>query len=304
MSDQKQVLDSLFDGLYTVTCERKITYWNNAAEEITGYTAEELVGTYCYDGPLKHVDKEGNDLCSDGCPLTWAISHRCKHEDEIFLKHKDGFRVPINVRVSPLCDSTGRVHGASELFKDNTPTGAIAERLAELEELALVDPLTRLANAKYAREQIEQSLKEMQRYPLKVGVAIFKIDNIDLFIKAHGRKAFDQFQTIASQTLAHNSRPLDLIARIDEGCFLGIFRNVTDNLLDSTCEKMRLLFAKSSFPLGGATISGTFSAGGHCLRNDDNYTNVIEHCHKYLSECQKDGGNRSRVSIRLLKVKE
>ena len=255
-----------------MTRDRKITYWNEAAEKITGYTSEEMVGTHCYDNYLKHVDGEGNNLCQDGCPLSWAIAHRTKHEDEIFLRHKDGYRVPINVRISPLYDSDSQVSGASEVFRENTPTGLIADRLSELEELAMLDPLTKLANEKYARERIEQNLEEMKRYPIKVGVALFKIDNINVFVKQHGRKIFEQFQQVAGQTLERNSRPLDLIARIDEGLFLGIFRNVSDNFLFATCEKMRLLFIQSYFYLGKEQVSGTFSTGAHCLRVADSYS--------------------------------
>lgn len=302
MIDQKQVLDNLFDGLYTVTQERKITYWNKAAEAITGYTAEEMVGTHCYDSLLKHVDKEGNDLCRDGCPLSWAIAHRCRHEDEIFLRHKKGYRVPINVRVSPLYDTEGQVRGASELFSDSTPSAALAEKLAELEELAMIDSLTRLANEKYAKEQIEHYLDEMKRYPIKIGVAIFKIDSINIFIKDHGLPAFEQMQKIAGQTLSRNCRPLDLIARVDDGEFLGIFRNVSDNYLHATCEKMRLLFLKSNFPLNNVLISSTFSVGGHCLKNEDSYSGVITLCRKQVAACRQIGGNRTEVDIHFVAV--
>ena len=90
MFDSQEILDNLFDGVYVVTRNRKITYWNKTAEEITGYSAEELTGTHCFDGTLKHVDENGVNLCHEGCPLAWAMAHRCKHEASLFLPHKDG----------------------------------------------------------------------------------------------------------------------------------------------------------------------------------------------------------------------
>ncbi len=300
MIDKQQILDSLFDGLYTVTRERKITYWNQSCEKITGYTSDEMVGTHCYDSPLKHVDKDGKNLCRDGCPLSWAIAHRTNHEDEIFLRHKDGYRVPVNVRVAPLYDSTGQVNGASELFRDSTPSGAIADRISELEDLAMLDPLTQLANEKYAKEQIQQYLAEMQRYPIKVGVALFKIDNINVLLKQHGKQAFDQFQVVAGQTLKRNARPLDLLARLDEGLFLGLFRNVSDNPLHMACEKMRLLFMQSYFHVEDELVSGTISAGAHCLRKDDSYDSIIKKCTDHLNFCQKNGGNQTKIDIRFI----
>ena len=90
MFDSQEILDNLFDGVYVVTRNRKITYWNKTAEEITGYSAEELTGTHCFDGTLKHVDENGVNLCHEGCPLAWSMAHRCKHEASLFLHHKDG----------------------------------------------------------------------------------------------------------------------------------------------------------------------------------------------------------------------
>lgn len=302
MIDQKQILDNLYDGLYTVSLERKILYWNKAAENLTGYTAAEMTGCYCYDSPLKHVDREGNDLCRDGCPLTWAMSHRCKHEDEIFFRHRDGYRVPINVRVSPIYDPDGRVEGASELFRDNTPSGAIAARLAELEELAMLDPLTKLANEKFAKEQIKHYLEETHRYAIKVGVALFQIDNINSLIDKHGLKVFEQLQIVAGRTLQRNSRPLDMIARLNQGLYLGLFRNVSDNQLHAICEKMRLLFAKGQVSTGQSPISGTLSAGGHCLRKHDTLEKVTEICQKQLDNCREKGGNKCAVDIHFVAV--
>ncbi len=42
-----QLLDSLFDGVYFVDANRCITYWNNGAERITGYSKSEVVGRCC-----------------------------------------------------------------------------------------------------------------------------------------------------------------------------------------------------------------------------------------------------------------
>src|ERR1017187_6433440 len=41
-----KLLDSLFDGVYFVDAERKITYWNRGSESLTGYSACEAVGKH------------------------------------------------------------------------------------------------------------------------------------------------------------------------------------------------------------------------------------------------------------------
>ena len=50
------IVDNLYDGLYVVDNDRTITYWNKAAERISGFSAEEVVGRKCSDNILTHVD--------------------------------------------------------------------------------------------------------------------------------------------------------------------------------------------------------------------------------------------------------
>ena len=46
-SFHEKLLDGIFDGVYFVDVERKITYWNRGAERLTGYSAGEAVGRHC-----------------------------------------------------------------------------------------------------------------------------------------------------------------------------------------------------------------------------------------------------------------
>jgi len=67
----ERIMDNLHDGLYLVDQNRIITYWNKAAEHISGFTAEEVLGRSCTDNILTYMDSEGTNLCtiplSPGC---------------------------------------------------------------------------------------------------------------------------------------------------------------------------------------------------------------------------------------------
>jgi PAS domain-containing protein len=53
------VVDSLNDGIYVCDLDRRIIYWSESAQRITGWSAEEVVGRHCFDSVLCHVDKDG-----------------------------------------------------------------------------------------------------------------------------------------------------------------------------------------------------------------------------------------------------
>ena len=55
----EKIVEDLHDGLYFVNKDRVITYWNKAAEHISGFSADEVIGKSCSDNVLTHVDNDG-----------------------------------------------------------------------------------------------------------------------------------------------------------------------------------------------------------------------------------------------------
>ena len=118
------LLDSLNDGAYAVDMDRKILYWGPAAERITGWPKEEILGRTCFDNVLNHVDKDGRPLCGkEHCPLHRAMVTG-KGSDVpiiVYAKHKDDQRIPMRVSVAPIRDESGEVIGGIETFRDVSP---------------------------------------------------------------------------------------------------------------------------------------------------------------------------------------
>jgi len=301
MFHSKLVLDSLYDGLYTVTRLRKINYWNRSAETITGYRADEISNLHCYEGPLKHVDSEGTDLCEHGCPLTWAMTHRQKHEADVFLHHRDGHRVPVKVKVAPLYDETGEVIGAAESFADNTVQMLALERLAELEAAALLDPLTGLANKTYLESQSQRYLREMVRQPKHVGVMVIEIDDYEALCERLEVDARNRLVQVVAETIRSNCRPLDLFGYFDDGCFVGLVHDVTSNQLYTVGRKLAALIEKSNILLGDQLVQAKVAVGGTMLRPDDSFPAAVARCEKQLHTVRQEGG-KVAVELHFFKV--
>lgn len=115
------ILDALPDGAYVTDTERRVVFWNRAAERTTGWTRADIVGRTCYDNLLIHADQDGHQLCGqEFCPLHRAIVTDQPSEGSllVFAQAKDGNRVPVEVSVAPIHDEGGRVIGGIELFRD------------------------------------------------------------------------------------------------------------------------------------------------------------------------------------------
>ena len=112
-----QILDNIADGVYFVTLDRKIVFWNKGAERITGYSSAEAVGKACYDAFLDHEDEMGNTLCDSGCPILVMAETREPFQRNLFLKRKDGGKLLVEEHISPLYRK-GKFEGVIITFRD------------------------------------------------------------------------------------------------------------------------------------------------------------------------------------------
>jgi PAS domain S-box-containing protein len=151
----KHLLDNLYDGVYFVDRDRRITYWNRAAEELTGFSADEVVGRCCFDNLLNHTDHCGEQLCHGRCPLHFTIEDGVSREADVFLCHKQGHRVSVSVRAAPIYDDQGCIVGAIEIFSDNT-----AKLNAQESSARLAQALGKLDSANL---QLRKELGDRQR---------------------------------------------------------------------------------------------------------------------------------------------
>jgi len=150
------------DGVYFVDRERRILYWSEGAYRLTGYKAEELLGKFCQDDILCHVDYAGKRLCQEDCPLAASISDGGLHEANVFLRHKQGRRVPVTVRVQPLEGADGSIIGAIEIFSDDSAQTEERRRTEAMNRLAFLDHLTQLPNRRFMEMSLHTALTEFQ----------------------------------------------------------------------------------------------------------------------------------------------
>lgn len=139
-----EILNALADGAYVTDTERRILFWNDSAERITGWTAAEVLGHACRDNILVHVDKDGHKLCGEEfCPLHRSIvtGQRSVEPLLIFAQKRTGERVPVEVTVAPIRNGHGQVVAGIELFRDLTSHVEDLQRAQVIQATVLQCPL-------------------------------------------------------------------------------------------------------------------------------------------------------------------
>ena len=150
MSVLAGVLDQVSDGIYITDPARNIVFWNRAAENITGYRQEEVLGKRCADDILMHTDMAGNQLCStELCPLHSAMQKTGEATTTpLTLKalHKNGSRIVVEVSITPLQGPSGEVIGGIEIFRDISEKADLEEKKARFFSSLSHELKTPLAN--------------------------------------------------------------------------------------------------------------------------------------------------------------
>jgi diguanylate cyclase (GGDEF)-like protein/PAS domain S-box-containing protein len=284
-------LDSLFDGVYMTDRERGITYWNQGAERITGFTAAEAIGKHCWDNILKHLDCDGTPLCHSHCTLAQTLVDGNPRETQAFLHHKLGHRVPVRIRVHPLRNASGDITGAVEVFTDNFAPQEAAERIAELERMAYLDPLTGIANRRYAEISLNLTLNEYQRYAWPFGVILMDVDRFKEINDTRGHDAGDRVLKTVAATLTGCSRPFDVISRWGGDEFLAVVKMVEGDELFRVAKKFCSLVERSDLSLLGGDIQVTLSCGGAMVQPDDTQESILNRADNSLYSSKAAGRN-------------
>jgi PAS domain S-box-containing protein len=114
----RQFIDVLPIGLYIVDDRRKIVVWNQVAQEISGYLAQEVIGRSCAEDILVHCSVNGSSLCNEEqCPVARTFKDGFPRNAQLFLKHKDGHRIRIMMHTVPVQDESRTVVAVGQLFQ-------------------------------------------------------------------------------------------------------------------------------------------------------------------------------------------
>ena len=106
------IVESSGDVIIGKTLDGIVTSWNQAAERLYGYTAEEMIGqSIARIFPPERIDelRDFMDRLRRG--------ERISHHDAVRVS-KDGRRIDVSVSVSPITDAAGRIVGAATIAQD------------------------------------------------------------------------------------------------------------------------------------------------------------------------------------------
>jgi diguanylate cyclase (GGDEF)-like protein/PAS domain S-box-containing protein len=199
------VVESSDDAIITKTSDGIITSWNQGAERLYGYSAQEVIGR-----PIGLIVPD--DAEEQAAEMTRQVfAGEPVHQLETTRVRKDGTDVPVSLSISPVRDNRGQIVSAAIIARDVTERRRYESRLRALAEH---DHLTGLLNRRRFEEELRRELSRSARSGRGGAVVSFDLDGFKAVNDLAGHAAGDMVLRAVGNTLATHSRDSDAVARL------------------------------------------------------------------------------------------
>lgn len=288
------LLENLFDAVYFATPQRSITFWNPAAESLTGYRREHVVGKSCCEDLLVHLQSDPKGACSGWYPAAQTLQDGQVRSADVFFRHRQGHLLPVHIRVVPVYDANGQMAGVVEILKDEqSSAGNYGE--ASTGALAFIDPVSKLASRQYLELRLRSRFEEMKRYGWTFGVISASIDGFAEARAKWGPEIHQQLVSMVGKTFANCLRTFDVVGRWEEHQFLAIVPILQYSDLQLICERIRGVVAKAMLLVNGQPASLTVSIGAAGANPKDSVDKILERAKLWMNRSARKGGDQVTI---------
>jgi PAS domain S-box-containing protein/diguanylate cyclase (GGDEF)-like protein len=278
------LLDSLPEGVWFADREGIIRFWSKRAEAITGFATNEVQGMRAAD-ILLYCDEAGQPVPFE--PERFA---------QLFLLHKEGHRIAVEVQTVPVRSATGEVIGAREILRESKDKAALLRRGRVLEEYELWDGKIESSSQEYMRNQVELRLDHFREDGIATGALLIDIDHLGDRDRSLGREASDTLLRMVSRTTLLCIRFTDISGRWEDDALLAIMEAASIGNLEAAAERVRALIAASSIRWWGKPVQITVTVACTMFQTGDTAASVTERLTRIVEAGTKAGGNRVLVA--------
>ena len=290
-----RLLDQITDGCLILDKGKNYIFWNKSAEALSGFPAEEILDKSCQAEPPLFINSSGKPLCEENCLCDQALKDGQPRLLDVYLQHKNGFRLPVRLKIIPLLNGDGQSVGLAEIFTDISPAVAIPLKMAELEKMQLLDLDTGLPNRLYMEMYLKNKIDEYQKYGLPFGLIYADVDNFNKIQERFGRFNSAKLIRMIARTFQKNIRYFDIVCRWENEEFLICLLNIDENRLDIVANKLRLLVAESYITVETGLLNATVSMGATLVQRFDTIESLVKRAEELMLHSKWLG--RNKVSL-------
>jgi diguanylate cyclase (GGDEF)-like protein/PAS domain S-box-containing protein len=292
----RDVLERLSTGVYLVNAERKIVFWNEGAERITGYLRQEVVGRVFRENLL--AEQEASEpIASEAMNALEIVLREGKSVvTELSLRHKGGHRVPVRIQAVPIRNSHGSIIGAAESFAATASATEGERRQQTLADYGYIDQSTGASSTEYMETHLREGLVTFAELPIPFSILCIEVDHLEKLRARYGQQALTSIQRVVAESLENALRPTDFFGRWAGDQFLMILTDCGATAVADVAQRMRKTVSGSKAKWWGDDLSLSASFGGTTVRRGDTKDTLIQRAVTALAESLASGGNCTTIA--------
>jgi diguanylate cyclase (GGDEF)-like protein/PAS domain S-box-containing protein len=289
----RNILESLQIGLCVVDLERKVVFWSDGAERITGYSRHEMVGRSCIESLMPHCNPAKNLSGAEVCSLDTAIRNAKPAESDAFLHHKAGQKIPVRIRSVPVRNAHGSIIGVAESFEEQHQAASTDHHEDGLKAPGCVDEVTGIANRAIMQSHLRETLGTFTELNVPFGILCVRVEGLTQFRANFSQEAASSLLRAVAQTLEGALWRTDFVGRWSDDQFLVILNGCSEESLRSVRERIRRMVADDEIEWWGEKRSLPVSIGNTCARTGDTAEALVE---RALRSLNNDASPRLRLA--------
>jgi diguanylate cyclase len=168
----------------------------------------------------------------------------------------------------------------------------LRRRLKEERDLAMVDPLTGIANRFAYNERLELEVARWKRYHSPLTLAVWDIDHFKDVNDRYGHQAGDKALALIAQLIRKHVRETDFVARYGGEEFVVLLPETGLGAGAAAAEHIRREVNDCGFHYEGEPVPITISCGISEFRKDDTARDVFGRADAALYRAKAQGRNR------------
>jgi PAS domain S-box-containing protein len=188
----RDILNGLQIGVGVLDLQKKIVFWSDGAEHITGYARIDVLGHSCMDNILLHCNQSRCETCTDQCPLAVALHDAKPVEAVSFIHHKSGHRTQVHTWAIPLRDKHGSIIGIIQTFAGEFAVSGPGPNDRSMRERGCLDDVTGLPTQAMMQSHLRETLGTFTELQIPFGVVCLEIPEFSQF-RATARWRQDPF---------------------------------------------------------------------------------------------------------------
>ena len=294
----RDILDELQIGVSVLDLQRRIVFWSDGAERISGYPRVEVLGHFCSDNLLQHCNEDSCEMCAKRCPIAAALHGERPAETISFIHHRAGHRVPVRNWAIPLRNRAGAIIGMIQTFEADAAATEVVPHEPRLQERRWMDLATGLPHRAMMEKHLRDTFQNFSVLHVPFSVVLLEFREISLFRSRYGQEAATLMLQVLARTLRNGLWPTDFAGRWEESQFLAILCGCTEEALQAVASRIGRMMSNANIVWWGQELAVAVGVAHTTAMPGDTQESVIRRVQEsMLASQQPASASKSQSAV-------